>query len=121
MLDRARDWSEQGRRPRGEWGREKKVSYFLPILRAAVPLSRSSLSITMEEGGQRLRAVTRAVTCPVVFRLTRPHDGKISGFCALHETTSVPVSTAIYLASYGRQYRFIPSVITKGLGSVLPG
>ena len=35
MHDRARDWSERDRWPRGEWGRG-----------AAVPLTRSSLSIT---------------------------------------------------------------------------
>ena len=37
MRDHARDWSEQGRQPRGE-----------PTLCAAVPLVRSSLSITVE-------------------------------------------------------------------------
>ena len=42
MRDRARDWSEQGRRPRGEW---------------AVPLARSSLSITVDEKRKELRAV----------------------------------------------------------------
>ena len=40
MRDRARDWSEQGRRPR-----------------AAVPLARSSLSITVDEKRKGLRAV----------------------------------------------------------------
>ena len=43
MHDRARDWSERGRQPRGE----------LPILRAAVPLARSSISITVGEKRKR--------------------------------------------------------------------
>ena len=38
MRDRARDWSERGRRPRA----------FLPILRAALPLARSLL-ISVDE------------------------------------------------------------------------
>ena len=38
MRDRVRDWDEQGTRPT-----------FLPILRAAVPLARSSLSIAVDE------------------------------------------------------------------------
>ena len=59
MRDRARDWSEQDRRPRREWGRGKKKEKFFiclfyffvlpPILRTAVPLARSSLSITADE------------------------------------------------------------------------
>ena len=49
----AREWSERGRWPRREWGREKSL---LPILRAAVPLARSSLSATVDEK-KGLRAV----------------------------------------------------------------
>ena len=59
MHDLARDWSDRGRQPCGEWGRGKKSSFlsFLPILRAAVPLARSSLSINVDEKSKGLRAV----------------------------------------------------------------
>ena len=49
-----------GRAENGEEGREKKVavfSSFLLILRAAVPLDRPSLSITVNEKRIELRAV----------------------------------------------------------------
>ena len=47
MRDSARDWSEQG----------------LPILRAAVPLARSSLSIIADEKRKGLRAVYLTSNC----------------------------------------------------------
>ena len=58
MRDRARDWSEQGRRPRGEWGDGRDYfSSFLPIPRAALLLARSSLSLTVDEKRKGPRAV----------------------------------------------------------------
>ena len=46
MHDRARDWTERGRRPRGKW---RSVSSFVPILYAAVPLAHPSLNYCRRE------------------------------------------------------------------------
>ena len=46
MRDRARDWSEQGRRPRGEWGRGKRLFFVLPPHSPCGFASRSLQSLT---------------------------------------------------------------------------
>ena len=65
MHDRAWDWSERGRRPRGEWGRKNIFSFF-PIPRAVGPLARSSLSIYC--GREKKRACVQSGRTPT--RLT---------------------------------------------------
>ena len=75
MRDRARDWGEQDRpRPR-----------FLPILRAAVPLARSSLAITVDHKRKGLHAVfindNDPNTAEMRFSVIRPPRFWGSSYC----------------------------------------
>ena len=78
MHDRA--WSERGRRPRGEWGRGKRKYRDCNLFRAAFPLARSSLSITVDEKGKGLHASVERPSCFRIQNLVlKPGNPKLCG------------------------------------------
>ena len=73
MRDRARDWSEQGRRPRGEWGRGKRKERVPSFLRPSSPFS-ARLCLSLAPVSQLLwtrkerdcvQSISRSVSPPI--------------------------------------------------------